>query len=68
VFLVSVVLYWFGGEGVHLFAFVMVVGVLVGTYSSVFVAAPLLLLFGEGGHGTHQEEAPKPQEEVVVEG
>ena len=30
VFLVSVVLYWFGGEGVHLFAFVMVMGVLGG--------------------------------------
>src|SRR5207248_1698401 len=48
VFLVSIVLYAFGGEGVHLFAFVMVVGVLVGTYSSIFVAAPLLLVFGEG--------------------
>src|SRR5204863_6778568 len=48
VFLVSIVLYAFGGEGVHLFAFVMVMGVLVGTYSSVFVAAPLLLIFGEG--------------------
>jgi SecD/SecF fusion protein len=52
VFLVSFVLYAAGGEGVHLFAFVMVMGVLVGTYSSVFVAAPLLLIFGEG----HQEE------------
>ena len=48
VFLVVGVLYFFGGNGVHLFAFVMVVGVIVGTYSSIFVAAPLLLLFGEG--------------------
>ncbi|MBX9579503.1 MAG: protein translocase subunit SecF, partial [Gemmataceae bacterium] len=48
VFLVVGVLYLFGGEGVHLFAFVMVIGVLVGTYSSIFVAAPLLLMFGEG--------------------
>jgi SecD/SecF fusion protein len=53
VFLVSFVLYAFGGEGVHLFSFVMVMGVLVGTYSSVFVAAPLLLIFGEG----HEEGA-----------
>lgn len=58
VFLVSIVLYAFGGEGIHLFAFVMVVGVLVGTYSSVFVAAPLLLLFGEG-----RDETPAPAEE-----
>jgi SecD/SecF fusion protein len=48
VFLVVVVLYFFGGEGVHLFAFVMVVGVIVGTYSSIYIASPLLLMFGEG--------------------
>lgn len=54
VWLVVVVLYIFGGPGVHLFAFVMVIGVLVGTYSSIYVASPLLLLFGEGRH----EDAP----------
>ena len=48
VLLVSLVLYMFGGEGVHLFAFVMVVGVMVSTYSSIFVASPLLLFLGEG--------------------
>jgi SecD/SecF fusion protein len=46
--LVVIVLYIFGGEGVHLFAFVMVVGVIVGTYSSIYVASPLLLIFREG--------------------
>ena len=50
VWLVVVVLYWTGGPGVHLFAFVMVVGVIVGTYSSIYIAAPLLLIFGEGKH------------------
>src|SRR5437764_11728514 len=48
VFLVVFVLYAFGGEGVHLFAFVMVIGVIVGTYSSIYIASPLLLIFGEG--------------------
>jgi SecD/SecF fusion protein len=48
VWLVVIVLYIFGGEGVHLFAFVMVVGVVVGTYSSIYIASPLLLIFGEG--------------------
>jgi SecD/SecF fusion protein len=47
--LVVIVLYVAGGPGVHLFAFVMVIGVVVGTYSSIYVASPLLLLFGEGG-------------------
>ena len=46
--LVVIVLYIWGGEGVHLFAFVMVVGVIVGTYSSIYIASPLLLIFGEG--------------------
>jgi SecD/SecF fusion protein len=48
VFLVVVVLYLFGGDGIHLFAFVMVMGVIVGTYSSIYIASPLLLIFGEG--------------------
>jgi SecD/SecF fusion protein len=48
VFLVVVMLYFFGGDGIHLFAYVMVLGVLVGTYSSIYVASPLLLIFGEG--------------------
>ena len=48
VFLVVGVLYIFGGEGIHLFSFVMVVGVIVGTYSSIYVASPLLLMLGEG--------------------
>jgi len=46
--LVVIVLYIWGGDGVHLFAFVMVVGVVVGTYSSIYIASPLLLIFGEG--------------------
>jgi SecD/SecF fusion protein len=57
VWLVVVVLYWTGGPGVHLFAFVMVIGVIVGTYSSIYIAAPLLLMFGEGRH----EDTPMPQ-------
>src|SRR5207302_5131372 len=46
--LVVFVLYVIGGEGVHLFAFCMVIGVIVGTYSSIYIASPLLLIFGEG--------------------
>jgi SecD/SecF fusion protein len=48
VFLVSFVLYTFGGEGIHLFAFVMMMGVLISTYSSIYIASPLLLILGEG--------------------
>ncbi|RME38624.1 MAG: protein translocase subunit SecF [Planctomycetota bacterium] len=41
-FLVVLVLYAFGGAGVHGFAFALLIGVVVGTYSSIAVAAPLL--------------------------
>jgi SecD/SecF fusion protein len=41
--MVVLLLYFFGGEGIHAFAFSLVVGVVVGTYSSIFVASPILL-------------------------
>ena len=43
VLLVVVVLYLFGGEAVHGFAFALIVGVATGTYSSIYVASPILL-------------------------
>ena len=39
-------LYIFGGEVIRGFTFAMMWGIVVGTYSSIFVAAPLLLLLG----------------------
>jgi SecD/SecF fusion protein len=42
-FIVVFILYCFGGEAIHGFAFALVVGVIVGTYSSIFVASPALL-------------------------
>lgn len=39
-------LYIFGGEVIRGFTFTMIWGVLVGTYSSIFVAAPFLILLG----------------------
>ena len=43
-------LYSLGGEVIQPFAFAMLIGVLVGTYSSIFIASPLLL-FLEGRYG-----------------
>lgn len=40
---VALVLYFFGGGGIHTFAFAMCVGVITGTYSSIFIASPVLL-------------------------
>jgi len=42
-FMVLIVLYIVGGPVIHGFAFVMTFGVLVGTYSSIFIASPILI-------------------------
>ena len=38
-FFVVLILYFFGGEVIRYFSFALIVGVLVGTYSSIFVAS-----------------------------
>ncbi len=43
VFLTILILFLVGGEVTKGFAFAMLVGVITGTYSSVFVAAPILV-------------------------
>ena len=40
-------MYFFGGEVINNFAFALVVGVLVGTYSSIAVAAPMVLIYAD---------------------
>ena len=40
--MVVAILYIAGGQGIHGFAFALVIGVFVGTYSSIFVASPSL--------------------------
>ena len=45
VFMAACSLFLFGGEVIHDFAFALLVGVLVGTYSSIFVASPIVALW-----------------------
>ena len=47
IFLASLPLALFGGESISGFAWVMLFGIIVGTSSSIFIAAPILLLLGE---------------------
>jgi preprotein translocase subunit SecF len=44
-FLAVASLFFFGGEVIHDFAFAIMLGIIVGTYSSIFVASPILLLW-----------------------
>ncbi len=43
VLMASVILYFVGGPGIHAFAYTMLVGVIAGTYSSIYIAAPIIL-------------------------
>lgn len=45
VFITVVCLFLFGGSVIHDFAFAMIIGVISGTYSTVFIASPVLILF-----------------------
>ncbi|WP_457561225.1 protein translocase subunit SecF [Caminibacter sp.] len=45
-FLVVLTLFLFGGEIIRPFSFTLLVGIIVGTYSSIFIASPLLIWLG----------------------
>jgi len=44
--MVLIALFIFGGEIIHGFAFTLITGVIVGTYSSIYVASTALLMLG----------------------
>lgn len=46
VLITSIALFFFGGEVIHDFSLAMIAGVIVGTYSSIFVASPVVLVWG----------------------
>jgi preprotein translocase subunit SecF len=66
--MVLLALYLFGGEAINNFALALIIGVVVGTYSSIYVAANLLIALGvtredlllpvKEGTGAQEEEEP----------
>jgi preprotein translocase subunit SecF len=66
--LTALALFFFGGEVLHGFAFTMIVGILTGTYSSVFIAAAIVSFWRgtgptrAGAHAPAQTAAPAPQQ------
>jgi len=48
-FLTVLALFLFGGEVIHGFSFALVVGVIIGTYSSIFIASPIVVFFQQRG-------------------
>jgi len=70
-FLTVLSLYLFGGEVLHGFSFALVVGILIGTYSSIAVAAPMLVAYTEwrsksSGRGAIPLPAPGAKGKVRV--
>jgi SecD/SecF fusion protein len=59
VFLTILILFIFGGEVTRGFAFAMLIGVVTGTYSSIFVAAPILVDFAKNKPLGNSSETPK---------
>jgi len=64
-FLSVLALYLFGGEVLHGFAFAMLVGIISGTYSTVFIAAAIAILLS--GRNAKAGRAAVPVEEAVAE-
>jgi preprotein translocase SecF subunit len=56
VLFVTLALFFFGGDVLHGMAFVLLVGIITGTYSSVYIASPLLILW-ERFRGKKQTKA-----------
>src|SRR5712691_5804397 len=56
--LTALALFFFGGEVLHGFAFTMVVGIITGTYSSVFIAAAIVSFWRGSGPARAAAHAP----------
>ncbi len=55
---VVLALFFLGGGVIHDFAFALMVGIIVGTYSSIFVASPILLVWEDKIDGSTKEKVP----------
>ncbi len=53
--IVVVILFIWGGKVINLFAFALIVGVFVGTYSSIFVASPVMVFFEKRSLGSKRK-------------
>jgi preprotein translocase subunit SecF len=62
-FLAVLAIFFFGGGIIENFAFAMLIGVIVGTYSSIYIASPLVLMMDQW---LEQREAQKTQIEKAL--
>jgi len=60
--LVVLALLFFGGETLHAFSAALVIGILAGTYSSIYISAALALDFGLQTDDLLERKLTKPEE------
>jgi preprotein translocase subunit SecF len=53
-------LFLFGGEVLHGFSFALVIGILIGTYSSIAIAAPILVAYQDWKSGRNKPAVMVP--------
>ena len=53
--MVVVILFIWGGKVINLFAFALIVGIFIGTYSSLFVASPVMVYFEKRSAGPYRK-------------
>jgi preprotein translocase subunit SecF len=61
-FLTVLALFLFGGEVLHGFSFALVIGIIIGTYSSIFIAAPMLVAYQDWRESSGRGRATLPAE------
>jgi len=68
--LVLIALFYFGGEIIHSFAFTLILGIIIGTYSSIYIAGSAAVLLGVSKQDlmpVQKEGADQPDVEVLPE-
>jgi SecD/SecF fusion protein len=65
-FITTIILFLFGGPVLGDFALTMLIGILVGTYSSIFIAAPVVLWWSGRGGRDLRAELKKGDDKAVV--
>lgn len=59
-FLTAVSLYLFGGQVLNGFSFALVIGIIIGTYSSIFIASPILVFWRDVSEGRKRSRSGPP--------
>lgn len=66
VFLGAISLFIFGGDVIHNFAFAMLIGIVTGTYSSIYIAVPLLVVWEKARESRKKKRFVQAKDDIVA--